>query len=229
MREFLVSVCEVEPLNERWALAALVAVLLSFGLLLALHVLFRTPKGEVDPGLLESCHRGYDWEDVAKVFARTKPDALLQYRDRRIAFDKLFAMSFAAAGSLTGLMILLNPCGLRGERWLAFALIILSIGSAIIDWLEGSLLARLIDRFRSEGGQVMASLKDVVEKASRRTVLKFVFYAPALLLLLWFHLTWWLPGAFAEILTFAVGVLGGYLYGRPNPRVPRVREEPKTA
>jgi hypothetical protein len=172
--------------------------------------------GHASPTVIEGCHKGYAWSDIDKVYRAAGPDKLAAYRSRQLRFDRLFALIYGVAATVTGVWVYADGCRGLGERWFALSLIAIGLFAMIFDWLEGSALRRVTrawEKAHNSGAEIHPEL---ALSASRRTVTKFWLFLVALLQVIWFHITAVSPTSDLAI-ALACGLIAGVFLGKPNP------------
>lgn len=179
--------------------------------------------GHASPTIIENCHKGYAWSDIDKVYLAAGPAKLALYRSRQLLFDRVFALIYGVAATVTGAWVYSDGCRGLGERWFALSLIAIGLLAMVFDWLEGSALKRIAagwERAHKSGGELEQQL---ALTASRRTVIKFWLFLVALLQAFWFHATALFP-TWGLTLALICGLVAGVFLGKPNPDLRTVDE-----
>jgi hypothetical protein len=200
---------------RRVSLALLALALLVF---LLMRLWSRRHFGAVSPAIIERCHKGYAWSDIAQVYSLVGAEKLSSYRSRLLRFDRLFAGVYGVAATVTGVWVYADGCRGLGERWFALSLIVIGLLSMVFDWLEGSALRRVSLAWQNGAGDD-GLRQSLALTASRRTVTKCWLFMLACLQAVWFHVTAVAP-QWELTLTLVIGVLLGVFLGRPNPDLP---------
>ncbi|WP_342358403.1 hypothetical protein [Terrarubrum flagellatum] len=190
-------------------------------LALAVYVLMklwgRRRFGHASPTIIEACHKGYAWSDIDQVYRAAGADKLAAYRSRQLRFDRLFALIYGVAATVTGVWVYADGCRGLGERWFALSLIAIGLLAMIFDWLEGSALRRVTLAWQKAHDGAETDLRpELALSASRRTVTKFWLFLVAFLQVVWFHVTAISP-TWDLTTALACGLIAGVFLGKPNP------------
>ncbi len=198
---------------------SLALLALALGVFILMKLWGRRRFGATSPTIIEACHKGYAWTDIDRVYSAAGPDKLGAYRSRQLRLDRLFALIYGVAATVTGVWIYADGCRGIGERWFAASLIAIGLLAMLFDWLEGSALKRVTlawEEASKAGGDLRESL---ALTASRRTVTKFWLFLVACLQAVWFHVTAVTVG-WELALALVCGLVAGIFLGKPNPDLP---------
>lgn len=203
---------------------SLALLALAFGVYVLMRFWGRRRFGHASPAIIENCHKGYAWSDIDRVYVAAGSAKLAVYRSRQLRFDRVFALIYGVAATVTGVWVYADGCRGLGERWFALSLIAIGLLAMLFDWLEGSALKRVTlawEHADKQGGELHESL---ALTASRRTVTKFWLFLVALLQAAWFHVTAVAP-TWDLGLALVCGLVAGVFLGKPNPDL-RIVNEP---
>ncbi|MET0605338.1 MAG: hypothetical protein ABWZ80_02690 [Beijerinckiaceae bacterium] len=197
---------------------SLALLALALGVFILMRLWGRRRFGPLSPTIVEACHKGYAWSDIDRVYAAAGHEKLAVYRSRQLPFDRLFALIYGVAATVTGVWVYADACRGIGERWFALSLIAIGLFAMLFDWLEGSALRRVTLAWEeaTKGGDLRQSL---ALTASRRTVTKFWLFLIACLQAVWFHVTELAP-SWELALALVCGLVAGVFLGKPNPDLP---------
>lgn len=207
---------------------SLALLALALGVFVLMRVWGARRFGRASPTVIENCHKGYGWSDIDKVYLAAGAAKLAVYRSRQLRFDRLFALIYGVAATVTGVWVYADGCRGLGERWFALSLILIGLLAMVFDWLEGSALKRVTLAWEKAHGGGGDLPDDLALTASRRTVIKFWLFLTALLQAVWFHVTAVAPSGWDVALALVCGLAAGVFLGKPNPDL-RVVSEPEAA
>lgn len=201
---------------------SLALLALALGVWVLMRLWGRRRFGAESPTIIENCHKGYAWSDIDKVYRAAGPEKLAAYRSKQLRFDRVFALIYGVAATVTGVWVYADGCRGLGERWFALSLIAIGLFAMLFDLLEGGALKKVTlawEQANKSGGDLFEPL---ALTASRRTVTKFWLFLIAFLQAAWFHITAVAPG-WELALGLACGLIAGVFLGKPNPGLPAVR------